>query len=186
MKTTALLLALAIGAGASALAQAPVTQKDIRIDKVSPAVVKTPEYQISSGDRKRSKNEDWLEVEVEFSTAPEMIDELTFKYYIGIGQSLLVGEVTHVNIPKGKGHFSVMYVSPRSLTRANEGKTLTPASIQNVWVQISRQGQVLAAESLKPGPLPNLPQVTGLVLNKTETPFFPLYWDRYEAIKPTR
>ena len=28
-----------------------------------------------------------------------------------------------------------------------------------------------------------LPAVTGLVLNKNETPFAPLYWDRYEQIK---
>jgi hypothetical protein len=31
--------------------------------------------------------------------------------------------------------------------------------------------------------VPNLPQTQGLVLNKTQTPFAPLYWDRYEAIK---
>ena len=35
----------------------------------------------------------------------------------------------------------------------------------------------------KGAPVPNLPQVTGMVLNKTQTPFAPLYWDRYEAIK---
>ena len=32
-----------------------------------------------------------------------------------------------------------------------------------------------------------IPQVAGFVLNKSETPFAPLYWDRYEQIKtPTR
>jgi hypothetical protein len=28
-----------------------------------------------------------------------------------------------------------------------------------------------------------LPQVSGFVLNKNQTPFAPLYWDRYEQIK---
>jgi hypothetical protein len=30
-----------------------------------------------------------------------------------------------------------------------------------------------------------LPAVTGLLMNKNETPFAPLYWDRYEQIKAT-
>jgi hypothetical protein len=29
----------------------------------------------------------------------------------------------------------------------------------------------------------NMSQVSGFVLNKNETPFAPLYWDRYEQIK---
>jgi hypothetical protein len=28
-----------------------------------------------------------------------------------------------------------------------------------------------------------LPPITGFVLNKNETPFAPLYWDRYPQIK---
>jgi hypothetical protein len=28
-----------------------------------------------------------------------------------------------------------------------------------------------------------IPALSGLVLNKNETPFAPLYWDRYEQIK---
>jgi len=28
-----------------------------------------------------------------------------------------------------------------------------------------------------------MPQISGFVLNKNETPFAPLYWDRYEQIK---
>jgi hypothetical protein len=28
-----------------------------------------------------------------------------------------------------------------------------------------------------------LPQSPGLLLNKNETPFAPLYWDRYEQVK---
>lgn len=188
MKTLTLLIALVAAAASGAIAQAqtPVGPNDVRIDKIAPAVVKTPEYQIASGGQKRFENKDWLEVEVAFSTAADLIDELTFKYYIGFAGTLLVGEVTHVSIPKGKGHFSVVYVAPRTMSRLLEGKTLTSAAIQNVWVQISRQGQILAQDSMRKEALPNLPQVTGFVLNKNETPFFPLYWDRYEAIKPTR
>jgi len=31
-----------------------------------------------------------------------------------------------------------------------------------------------------------LPPIAGFVLNKNETPFAPLYWDRYAQIKPPR
>jgi hypothetical protein len=31
-----------------------------------------------------------------------------------------------------------------------------------------------------------MPQIAGFVLNKNETPFAQLYWDRYEQIKSGR
>jgi hypothetical protein len=164
--------------------QVPVGPGSVKLGKVQPAVVKTPEYQLSSGPQKRSKAKDWLEVEVEFETVPEMIDELTFKYTIAIEGKLLDGEVTHVSIGKGKDHFSVVYVPPSALEKLTGGKPLTGASIENVWVEVSRQGQKLAQPaSHKPGAPKNVPHVTGMVLNKDQTPFAPLFYDRYEAIK---
>jgi hypothetical protein len=53
-------------------------------------------------------------------------------------------------------------------------------------VEVSKQGQVLDKASFKPGAPPNLPHLTGLLLNKDETPFGPLFYDRYEAIKKSR
>ncbi|MBA2743726.1 MAG: hypothetical protein H0U43_05375 [Chthoniobacterales bacterium] len=56
-------------------------------------------------------------MEVEFATASEFTDDLTFKYYIFVNGKLLTGEVTHTNIAGGKENCSVMYVSPRTLAR---------------------------------------------------------------------
>ncbi len=156
----------------------------MKIDKITPAVVKTPEYQITGGQNKRFKIGDWLEVEVEFTTAPEMIPELTFSYKILVNGKLLVGEVTHVNIPKGKEHFSVAYISPRSLESVLLGKTLTSAAIQGIWVDVNNSGMLIAQLSSVKAAVPNVPQVPGMVLNKSLTPFALLYWDRYEALKP--
>jgi hypothetical protein len=53
-------------------------------------------------------------------------------------------------------------------------------------VQIVQQGAVkseLSIERQAPNWFTSMPQVTGMVLNKNETPFAPLYWDRYEQIK---
>jgi hypothetical protein len=91
-----------------------------------------------------------------------------------------------VSIPKGKEHFAVMYVTPRSLDRLTGGRPLTASSIQNAWVTATRQGQTLSQAAYKPMAVPNVPHLTGMVLNKNETPFAPLYYDRYETIKVTR
>jgi len=125
-------------------------------------------------------------VEVEFTATPELTDELTFKYYILFNGSLLTGEVTHVNIPAGRENRSVMYVPPRVLARFANNRPITENSCQNVAVQIVQQGTVKAETSLNraaPQWFATLPQVSGFVMDKNQTPFAPLYWDRYEQIK---
>ena len=80
----------------------------------------------------------------------------------------------------------MVYVPPRNLQRLFEGKPFTANSIVNVGVQILNKGQLVAEKSSKPSTgqwWQTMQQITGLVLNKNETPFAPLYWDRYEAIK---
>jgi hypothetical protein len=170
----------------AASAQSPVGPGSVKLGKVQPEVIKTPEYNVTGGPQKRSKIGQWLEVEVEFETKPEDIDELTFKFTVLIEKKLLDGEVTHINIPKGRDHYSVIYVSPRTLEKLTGGRPLTAGSIENVWVEVSKQGQILDKAAFKAGVPPNLPHLTGLILNKDETPFAPLFYDRYEAIKKTR
>lgn len=168
---------------ASSAAEAQIAQGSLKIGKVMPAVIRSPDFQISGGPAKRSKPGEWLEMEVEFETKPELIDELTFKFTALVEKKLLVGEVSCVNILKGREHYAVMYVAPKSLARLTGGKALTASAIENVWVEISHQGMRLESASFRPGPVPNLPQMSGLLLNKSETPFAPLFYDRYEELK---
>ena len=151
-------------------------------------MVKTPEYQIVGGQNKRYTLGNWLEIEVEFESVPEKIDELTLTYTVLINGQLLVGDVTHVDVTRGREHYSVAYVSPKALDAIMAGKVLTSAAIQGIWVDAKNQGMVLSTNGLHPNArIPNLPQTTGLVLDKAHTPFAPLYWDRYEVLKnPTR
>ncbi len=183
MKYLFLSIVAVFGLSLTASAQVPVGPGSVKLGKVQPAIIKTPEFQITGGQNKRYKLGDWLEVEVEFETKPEDVDELTFKYTILFEKKLLDGEVTHVSIPKGRDHYSVMYVAPRTLDRLTGGKAITPGSIENIWIEVSRQGQVLDKASFRPGAVPNVPHLTGYVMNKSETPFAALYFDRYEAIK---
>ncbi|MEQ1860031.1 MAG: Amuc_1102 family pilus-like protein [Chthoniobacteraceae bacterium] len=186
MKAFSLALFSLVALAGGALAQVPVGPTSIKLGKAEISAPSTPEYQVTGGQNKRYKLGKWLEFEISYDTVPEEIDELTFKFTALIENKLLDGEVTYINIGKGKDHYAVMYISPKSLDKLTGGKTLTAASIQNVWVEVNRQGQLLGRESFKPGPQPNLPRVSGLVLNKTQTPFAPLFYDRYEEIKSTR
>lgn len=124
---------------------------------------------------------------MEFAAAPEFTDELTFKYFILINGKLLTGEVTHANIAAGGGRRSVVYVSPRALARFIGKGVVTPNTVQNIAVQILQKGALKDELSFTRAPAQwyaGLPAVSGFVLNKNETPFAPLYWDRYEQIKP--
>jgi hypothetical protein len=192
---------LLLAAGTLSIATAQPS-KDFQILKITPDLATTPEYNFAFGpkNKKVQKNKDWLEVEVSFEwqprdQKPEFLDELTFNYFILLnnksrenpGGTLLTGTVTHVAIPQAKGLNSVMYVSPRTLERFFEGKIPSTASsaITDVGVTITKQGQTVAEASWKGRGQwwSALQQVSGYVLNKNDTPFAPLAWDYYEAIK---
>ena len=163
---------------------APVTPASIKLGKVMPEGVKSPEYQIVGGPQKRSKIGTWLEIEVEYETKADEIPELKFDYVVAIENKLATGSVTYIAIPKGRDHFAVMYIAPRALEKLTDGKQFNAGSLQNVWVTVSTgDGVKLGETALKPGPIPNVGRIAGLILNKNETPFAPLFYDRYEAIK---
>ncbi len=163
---------------------------EFQITKITRNLIPTPQFAYAGAAQNQTNQRDrWLEVEVEFKATPELTNELTFKYYILFNGTLLTGEVNHVNVPAGRENRSVMYVPPRALARFANNRPITENSIQNIAVQIVQGGDVKAEASLnraQPQWYAALPQVSGLVLNKDQTPFAPLYWDRYEQIKTAR
>jgi hypothetical protein len=112
-----------------------------------------------------------------------MVDELTMEYLVSINGKLCPGEVTMVNIPKGRTRYSIMYISPRNLDRLTGGKQFNAGMVDNIWISISKQGQKLAEKALVPKAVPNLPRLTDMLSTKSDTPFHPLWWDRYEAVR---
>ena len=163
---------------------------EFQITKIAPNFISSPQFTYTGAEQYAADQRDrWLEVEVTFSATPEFTDELSLKYYILIGGKLLTGEVTHVNIPAGRDNRSVMYVTPKTLTRLLLGRTVTSNALQNVAVQLMQQGALKDEMTLNRAPAQwyaSIAQVGGLVLNKTQTPFAPLYWDRYCQIKTPR
>jgi hypothetical protein len=160
---------------------------DFQLTKITRNLITTPQFTYSGAQQYvTDQRQRWLEVEATFASAPEFADELTFKYFILINGKLLTGEVTHTNIAAGRENRSVMYVSPHTLARLMGNREVAPTAIQNIAVQIVQQGAVkseLSLDRAAPQWFAAIPQVAGFVLNKNETPFAPLYWDRYEQIK---
>lgn len=160
------------------------------IKAINVSLPKTPDFTVTNPESKRFTPGTWVEIEVEFSSAPVLSPELEFKYYLLVGGQCLTGDITHVNVPAGQSLFSVMYVAPRTMTALLKGQPLSAASVQNAAVQIMKPGapQPLAERMLKPGApfFRTMQQVPGMMLTKAETPFAMLAWDRYEATKPAR
>jgi hypothetical protein len=175
---------------AAAFAQGARPGTEFQITKINRVLIAQPEYTYSGAQNYRTNQRDrWLEIEVEFAALPEFTDELTVKYYLLMNGKLLTGEVTHANVGAGRENRSVMYVSPKAIARVMGGRAVTATSIQNIAAQIVQQGTVKSEVSLEraaPQWFASVPQVGGMMLNKNETPFAPLYWDRYEQIKSAR
>ena len=199
MKKALFSLVLATVAASAVQAQ---QNTEFQIVRITPDLVTTPEYSISYGpkNKKVPKNKDFIELEVSFdwqpkAKLPQFLDDLTLNYYILLNNkskeypkgTLLIGSVTHTAIPQAKGMNSVMYISPRTLERFFDGKAPSTVSsaIVDVGVTVTKQGQLVAEKSWKGKGQwwSSLEQVNGYVLNKNETPFAPLAWDYYEAIK---
>jgi hypothetical protein len=200
---------LAISTGVRA--QQAALNTEVAISKIESAFVESPKIS-AGGYTKKSvgggRPAAWLEVEVTFDRAtspqqPKFADELTFNYFILLKNehatedkkpSLLTGSVVHVNVPQEKGLHSVMYVSPRTLAKLFDGKVPVNAlqTVVDVGVTITGKDGLLAIATSKgtvkgdKGWWDNASAYTtiaGAVLSKNETPFAPLEWDFYEAIK---
>jgi len=177
-----------IGFASSVFGQSSSGQ--IQITKITKNFITSPQFTYTGAEQFVANQRDrWLEVEVEFTSTADVADDVTLRYNILVNGKLLTGEVTHTNIAGGKERRSVMYVPPQALARVMENRPIAANSVQNIAVQAVQQGAVKDDQSLTRAAAQwykGLPSLSGLVLNKNETPFAPLYWDRYEQIKPTR
>jgi len=177
---------------ASAQPAVPLKPGDIKITKVTANILQTPQFNVSGDSKRVPSPASWVEIETELDVAAEFVPEITLNYYVAINvsqtQVALTGTVTHVNITKGRGKYCSIYISPQSLFVLMQGRTPAVSNVDQVTVQITSQGVPIAEGQLNSSPpsgwWSTMRQQAGFLLKKTETPFAPLWWDRYEAIKP--
>lgn len=192
---------------APARAQQAALNTEVQINKIEPSFLPSPKIS-AAGYVKQAQGRpgSWLEVEVTFernSKEPKIAEELTFNYYVLLKNerftedkkpTLLTATIVHTNVPQEKLLHSVAFVSPRTLASFFDGKAPVNAqqTITDVGVTITGKNGLLAIATSKgtvkgdKGWWDNAALYTpktGALLSKNETPFAPLEWDYYEAVK---
>lgn len=173
---------------------------EVKVDKpkIDITIQKTPRFQISGPKEKRDTQKVWIEVEVEFKAddrsgdpKEEFIGDLEFKYFIALKAKdnktkAYTLTVNHTNILKGETLYSVAYISPMTIAKIMGKDAIPNKSSIEVAVEIRHGGTLKAGDATKSPSSKwwnTIPNVDGMVLNKNQTPFAPLWWDRYAEIE---
>ena len=186
------LVALALAVSPAGRAQQPAGgggaagDRVLQVKEIMGGKALTPEYQVKRLQA-NARVKEWYQIVTTYETDPEWLDAVEFTYYAlvrntknpkGPPQTLFKGDATYINVQKGR-HKSDMFLHPSTLARFGE--------VQAVAVLVKVEGRLVAVES-KPSSRERwweqLAPVEGLLLNRGQTPFAPLYFDDYEAMRP--
>jgi hypothetical protein len=161
---------------------------------------------IKSPDLGSAKNgfkaKDWLEIEasikVEMSPAPrsKTADRILVKWYVAVENPdkegaylLLTKDITHVNIPLGDNVFSSVYLSPSSVRRITGGDRAGKSMVFMVGYEVLVNGVKVAEETSKgkagwwnTASDKISRSETVPLLDKSESAFAHMWWDRYAEI----
>jgi hypothetical protein len=195
--------AVALLAGIFTISLLPVSAQDlvakIEVDKPDFDNLQSPE--MGSGAGKKAKPKEWLEVEVKFNVEavkPEakdgFVDQATVVWYVAVenpggkGYWLMEKQIIHVNIEIGEDIYTSVYLSPNSVKRLS-GKDRAAKSI--VWgvagtITVGGTTETFNSQPSKKNwwESENLSRTEKVpLLNKSETPFKALWWDRYAEIQ---
>jgi hypothetical protein len=165
-----------------------------------------PSPEFSGGKQKSFKPNDWLEIEakLKISLSPEpdskTCEKITVKWYVAVKNPeksgsylLLTKEITHVNVPLDEDIFCSVYLSPASIKRLTGSSTSGKKAIELVGYEVLVNGEKKAedtnknkvgwwnAASDKISRSETVP-----LLNKNETPFADMWWDRYAEVSVER
>ncbi len=186
-----------------ALAQAgKVAASDPKFDTIESPMVG------GNTGRKNWKPKEWLEAEVKFkvempkSYKQHFVDEVTVRWFVAVdnpkgkGYVLLEKEVTHVNVPVGEEVYSSVYLSPSAIKRITGKDRASKGAISHIGGEISVNGTSVDGDKGRyftskgkigwwtSGKLSRYDAIP--LLNKNETPFAFLWWDRYAEIRNER
>lgn len=164
--------------------------------------LQSPEF--GGGKQKGFKPKDWLEIEaslkVTMTQAPKSktCDKLTVKWYIAVKNpekagafTLLTKDINYVNIPLDESIYVSVYLSPgsmRSITGSDHGGKM---AVEFVGYEVLINGVKMAEDTSKGKPgwwtSPSLSRSDSPpLLNKSETPFGNMWWDRYAEVGQER
>lgn len=160
----------------------------------------------SGGKQKNFKPKEWLEIEAAFTVkmSPEppskTAERILVKWYVAVEHPerrgaflLLTKDITHVNVPLNEEIYSSVYLSPASIKRLTGSDRAGKNSVELVGYEILVNGEKVAQETNKSkagwwntasDKISRSDTVP--LLNKMETPFAIMWWDRYAEILEER
>jgi hypothetical protein len=165
-----------------------------------------PSPEVNTGKAKSFKPKDWLEVEVSIKIPAANAEQkkigfhnqVTVKWYVAMdnpdakGVIKLTKTINHINVPVDEEIYSSVYMSPSSLKRLTGKDKAGKSAVKAVGVEVLVDGVKVgeAADKQKvgwwnSGSLSDQSDKFPL-LNKNETPFAMLWWDRYAEIQKER
>jgi hypothetical protein len=161
-----------------------------------------PSPEFSGGKQKSFKPKDWLEIEAKLKIAlsPEpnskTCEKVTVKWYIAVKNPeksgtflLLTKDIEHVNAPLDEDIYCSVYLSPASIKRLTGSDKGGKNAVQYVGYEVLINGEKVVAETDK-GKVGWWNAASDKIsrsdtvplLNKSETPFSTMWWDRYAEV----
>jgi hypothetical protein len=163
-----------------------------------------PSPEVNTGKAKAFKPKDWLEIESKLKipalSAEQkqsgFLDSVTVKWYVAIknregrGVWLISKEIRHINVPVDEEIYSAVYLSPNTLKRLTGSDKAGKGTVERVGIEVLVNGALVGSQSTKGDPgwwNANTQSVSRTdkfpLLDKNETPFKMLWWDRYAEIE---
>ncbi|NQX01053.1 hypothetical protein HQ447_10360 [bacterium] len=197
LTASAIIAAISLG---SALGQA------VKVTGESPSFDDIPSPQFAGVKNKSFKPLDWLEIETKINVqmlpepASKTCDKLTIKWYLAVKNPdkpgtflLLTKDIEHVNLPLNQDVYGSVFLSPASLRRITGSDSGGKGAVEFVGYEILVNGKVEAGGTNKgkvgwwntPSDKISRSEAVPL-LNKSETPFRDMWWDRYPEISVER
>jgi hypothetical protein len=182
--------------------QSTASAQAYKVEPAKPSFddLSSPDFNV--GKQKDFKPKDWLEIESSFKIqmSPEppskTAERVMIKWYVAIEHPdkknaylLLTKEITHVNVPLNEDVFSSVYLSPASIKRITGRDRAGKSVVYLVGYEVLINGEKVAQESSKgqagwwntaSDKISRSDTVP--LLNKAETPFASMWWDRYAEI----
>jgi hypothetical protein len=176
-----------------------------KVEGDQPAFDDLPSPEFAGVKQKPFKPKDWLELEakirIQMSPAPhsKTCEKLTVKWYVAVknpdkpnSMLLLTKDIDHVNAPLDEDVYCSVYLSPASIRRLTGFDRAGKSSVEAVGYEVFINGERVFQETtkFKPGWW-NVPSEkisrneTVPLLNKSETPFAAMWWDRFVEVSPS-
>lgn len=199
-------LSISASAALAALSITSAFGQAAKVSSQKPSFDDLPSPEFSGGKQKSFKPNDWLEMEVpiKVSMSPEpkskTCDRLTVKWYVAVKNPeksgtflLLTKDVDYVSIPLDEEVYCSVYLSPASVTSLTGSPKGGKGAVEFVGFEILINGVKVAEESSKGRPgwwntaSKNISRSDNPpLLNKMETPFSNMWWDRYAEVAVER